>query len=56
MRIPKNILFVEDDVKDIELTLFTLKKFNFGNTITILHDGVEALDYLFYRGFQLVKN
>ena len=44
------ILLVEDDPKDVELTLRALKKSNVANPIVVAHDGVEALDYLFARG------
>lgn len=50
MQTAKHILFVEDDPKDIELTLIALKKISFGREIVVVHDGAEALDYLFYRG------
>ena len=46
----KPILLVEDNPDDIELTLRALRKHNFKNTVTIAHDGVEALDYLFSSG------
>lgn len=43
------ILDAEDSQDDIELTLAALKESNFDNPIDIVHDGEEALDYLFYR-------
>jgi CheY-like chemotaxis protein len=46
----KRILLVEDDPKDIELTLNALSEYNFANEIEIARDGVEALDYLYRRG------
>jgi CheY-like chemotaxis protein len=46
----KHILLVEDDPKDIELTLAALAEHNLANGIAIARDGVEALDYLHYRG------
>jgi CheY-like chemotaxis protein len=42
----KRILLVEDDPKDIELTLSALSEFNLANEIVVVRDGVEALDYL----------
>jgi CheY-like chemotaxis protein len=42
----KHILPVEDDPKDIELTLTALGEYNLANKIMIVRDGVEALDYL----------
>lgn len=46
----KHILLVEDDPKDIELTLTALEEYNLGNEIVVARDGVEALDYLHRRG------
>lgn len=46
----KRILLVEDDKKDIELTVTALSEYNLANEIAIAHDGVEALDYLYRRG------
>jgi two-component system, response regulator len=46
----KTILLVEDNLDDIELTLHALKKNNIRNAVTVAHDGVEALDYLFGTG------
>jgi two-component system response regulator len=44
------ILLVEDNADDEELTLRALSKSNILNPVTVVHDGVEALDYLFGRG------
>ena len=46
----KHILLVEDDPKDIELTLEALAEYNLSNKIVIARDGVDALDYLYRRG------
>jgi CheY-like chemotaxis protein len=46
----KRILLVEDDPKDIELTLAALEGYNLVNEIVVARDGVEALDYLYRRG------
>lgn len=43
------ILLVEDDRKDIELTMLTLEQFKFVET-TVVNDGEEALEYLFCCG------
>ena len=45
-----NILLVEDNPDDVELTLHALKKNNIVNPVKIARDGQEALDYLFYSG------
>jgi two-component system, response regulator len=44
------ILLVEDNPADAELTLHALRKSNLANNIQIAHDGEEALDFLFCRG------
>ena len=46
----KRILLVEDDSKDIELTLTALSEHNLANEVAVARDGVEALDYLYRRG------
>jgi two-component system, response regulator len=46
----KNILLAEDSAKDVELTLEALEEFNLANQVTVVKDGVEAMDYLRYEG------
>jgi CheY-like chemotaxis protein len=46
----KSILLVEDDPKDVELTLIALSECNLANEIEVTRDGAEALDYLYRRG------
>jgi DNA-binding response OmpR family regulator len=41
---------VEDDPKDVELTLTALGEYNLSNEVVVIHDGEEALDYLHRRG------
>lgn len=43
------ILLVEDNPDDELLTLFALKKNKIGNKVIVVHDGAEALDFLFCR-------
>ena len=45
----KYILLVEDNPDDEALTLRALKKNNISNTVYVVRDGVEALDFLFCR-------
>lgn len=45
----KPILLVEDNPKDLELTLLALEKTNLANEVITVRDGVEALDYLMRR-------
>jgi two-component system, response regulator len=47
---PVEILLVEDDPRDVELTKHALKKENLCNNIHVAGDGEEALDFLFGRG------
>lgn len=44
------ILLVEDNAKDLELTLAALAKCQLANSIVVVRDGAEALDYLYERG------
>jgi len=44
------ILLVEDDPRDIELTMTALEEYNLVNEVIIARDGQEALDYLYARG------
>ncbi len=44
------ILLVEDDPEDIELTLHELSAERLTNRIEVVRDGEEALDFLFRRG------
>ncbi|MGH2745350.1 MAG: response regulator [Thermoleophilaceae bacterium] len=46
----KTILFVEDNPNDVELTLEALAEYRVANQVVVLHDGAEALDYLYRRG------
>jgi DNA-binding response OmpR family regulator len=43
------ILIVEDDPRDVELTLTALEEYNLANEIFVTRDGKEALDYLYRR-------
>jgi CheY-like chemotaxis protein len=44
------ILLVEDNADDVELTLRAFRKSDLVNTVTVARDGVEALDYLMATG------
>ena len=46
----KHILLVEDDPRDVELTLAALAEHNLANAVVVVQDGAEALDYLYCRG------
>jgi DNA-binding response OmpR family regulator len=50
MNILGRILMVEDDPKDVELTLTALDEYNLANEVIVTRDGEEALDYLYCRG------
>jgi CheY-like chemotaxis protein len=44
------ILLVEDDPKDMELSLTALEEYHLANEVVVARDGEEALDYLYRRG------
>src|SRR3972149_10378335 len=44
------ILLVEDNADDAALTLRAFKRSNIGGEVVVVHDGAEALDYLFDSG------
>jgi len=47
---PVEILLVEDNPNDVELTLHALKKNNIANRIEVVRDGAEALEFIFATG------
>ncbi len=47
---PIEILLVEDNPGDVELTRHALRKHNLGNRIEVVRDGAEALDFIFCIG------
>jgi two-component system response regulator len=47
---PVQILIVEDNPNDAELTLRALKKHNLINEVYIARDGQEALDFIYCKG------
>ncbi|MDB5004560.1 MAG: two-component system response regulator [Mucilaginibacter sp.] len=44
------ILLVEDNIHDAELTIRSLKKVNLANNLVHVKDGEEALDFIFAKG------
>ncbi len=51
-----DILLVEDNPQDIELTTRALKKRNLANTLYVVEDGAEALDFILGRGKYKQRN
>ncbi len=45
-----DILFVEDNPFDVDLTMRTLRACGFGDRVKIARDGKEALDFLYGEG------
>jgi two-component system response regulator len=45
-----DLLLVEDNPNDEELTLHVLRKYNLANRIQVVRDGAEALEFLFDNG------
>ena len=46
----KPILLVEDDKRDLELTLVALERSQLANEVIVVRDGAQALDYLQREG------
>ena len=46
----KPILLVEDDPRDLELTLVALERSQLANEVIVVRDGAQALDYLMRQG------
>lgn len=46
----KTILLADDNKNDIELTLLAFKEFNLANSIEVVNDGVEVMEYLRFKG------
>lgn len=46
----KPILLVEDDPRDLELTLLALERSQLANEVVIVRDGAQALEYLLQEG------
>ncbi len=44
------ILLVEDDPRDADLTVRALRKHNLANKLHVVEDGAEALDFIYCRG------
>jgi two-component system, response regulator len=52
----KRILLVEDDRRDIELTLEALSSHNLANEVVVVEDGAEAMDYLRLKGLYALRS
>ncbi len=46
----KTFLLAEDNPNDVELTIEALSEHNLANSVVVVNDGVEALEYLRYEG------
>lgn len=44
------IVIVEDNATDLEMTLRALRRHNLANQVVVLSDGAEALEYIFGEG------
>lgn len=53
---PVEILLVEDNPNDVELTLHAFEKERLANRIHVARDGAEALEYLFCTGAYAQRN
>ena len=52
----KEILLVEDNPDDVELTRIAFREAKVANNLVVVNDGAEALDYLFARGAYADRN
>jgi CheY-like chemotaxis protein len=50
MHNPIEVLLVEDNIHDAEMTIRALRKVNLANNLVHVRDGEEALDLVFARG------
>ena len=50
------ILLVEDNIGDAELTIIALKKKNLANNLIHLENGTDALDYIFAEGIYAARS
>ena len=50
------ILLVEDNLEDAEMTIRALRKKNLTNKLIHLRDGAEALDFIFGNGQYVGRN
>ena len=50
------ILIIEDNPSDVELTLRAFKRHNFVNNIFVVRDGEEALEFIFCTGRYAERN
>jgi two-component system, response regulator len=51
-----DILLVEDNPNDAELTIRAIRKRNIANPLLVVEDGAEALDFVFCRGAYVERN
>jgi two-component system response regulator len=51
-----DILLVEDNPQDVELTLRALKKHNLANRVQVARDGAEALEAVFGNHYEALMN
>ena len=50
MRKPFEILLVEDNPADVEITIEAFRRSHKGNRVSVCRDGEEAMEFLFQRG------
>ena len=47
---PIDVLLVEDDPNDVEMTLYAFEQHHLSNRVHVVRDGAEALDFVFGTG------
>ena len=55
MTVAVEILLVEDNPSDVKLAMYAFQKNNIANSVKVLRDGAEALEYVFCTGRYLER-
>ena len=53
---PIEVLLIEDNPNDVEMTLYAFEQYRLSNRIHVVRDGAEALDYIFGAGAYAGRN
>ena len=53
---PIDVLLIEDDPKDVEMTRYAFEHYRLSNRIHVVRDGAEALDFIFGAGAYAGRN
>ena len=53
---PIEVLLIEDNPNDVEMTLYAFEQYRLSNRIHVARDGAEALDFIFGAGAYAGRN